>query len=51
MCLDNVIVEDFEYMGVTFSRTGTFINVEMIGIKRAQKAMFSLLKNIRLKAC
>ena len=43
------IVDDFKYLGVTFSRTGTFKKCRDDMYKKAQRAMFSLLKNIRLK--
>ena len=43
------IVDDFKYLGVTFSRTGTFKKCRDDRYKKAQRAMFSLLKNIRLK--
>ena len=43
------IVDDFRYLGVTFSRTGTFKKCRDDRYKKAQRAMFSLPKNIRLK--
>ena len=43
------IVDNFEYLGVTFSRTGTLKKCRDDRYKKAQRAMFSLLKNIRLK--
>ena len=43
------ILDDFKYLGATFSRTGTFKKCRDDRYKKAQRAIFSLLKNIRLK--
>ena len=36
MCLDNAIVEDFVYIGVIFSGTGTFKKGEIICINNTK---------------
>ena len=43
------IVDDFKYLGVTLSRTGMFKKCRDDRYKKAQRAIFSLPKNIRLK--
>ena len=43
------IVDDFKYLGMIFSRAGTFEKCRDDMYKKAQRVMFSLLKNIRLK--
>ena len=43
------IVDDFKYLCVTFSRSGTFKKCRDDMYKKAKRAMPSLLQNIRLK--
>lgn len=42
------IVKTFNYLGVTFGRTGSFLQAKQANIKKATVAMFDLLKKAKL---
>lgn len=42
------IVSEFKYLGTVFSRSGSFCKAKKHLVEQAQKAMYSIIRKIRL---